>query len=461
MIESFECAMASAREVMADCDIPLLDRLQKAHDHDMEQLRRLRFREGYEAGQRSMDAAHYLLKLRLQGLRFGDGSHENLSRLAYAIYPCPTGWGKESCEGVRDKLIELLGGVHDEPEPIPASRCACDADCAGCDGEPQTVAMYDELDNERHKVVCELRKFEPMIGSKPTEEASKLIRCITGKSDSHVACGNDLEETRDRLIHLLDGDEPLPNFSEPNLPKSAENAKPESDDGGENCRITDELRAYSRESVKRDDYMGGLTFDLDRIADRIDEQFTRICWQQEAVLQHTIDTMVDERDKLVDNRDMWRGKAMQLTDVVDRYVGRCEDLLDLLRDAAVDFKNASYGWDYALIVGENITIETERNRLLKERDELRKSLREIAERAGVPHDIDLDEYSDDLVAKATLGKIDSTHEYIGALEWQRDRQRKLLDKYENADTPEEIVRDIHLGIATDSQAVERIRALNG
>lgn len=34
--------------------------------------------------------------------------------------------------------------------------------------------------------------------------------------------------------------------------------------------ITDELREYAGKAVERSDYMGGLTFDLRRIADRID-----------------------------------------------------------------------------------------------------------------------------------------------------------------------------------------------
>lgn len=72
--------------------------------------------------------------------------------------------------------------------------------------QDQLATTYDVLGNERHKAICELRKFEPMMGGRPTEEASKLIRCITGKSDSHVACVNDLEETRDTLIYLLGGD---------------------------------------------------------------------------------------------------------------------------------------------------------------------------------------------------------------------------------------------------------------
>lgn len=39
--------------------------------------------------------------------------------------------------------------------------------------------------------------------------------------------------------------------------------------------ITDELREYADEAAKRPDYMAGLTFDLDRIADRIDAKYQK------------------------------------------------------------------------------------------------------------------------------------------------------------------------------------------
>jgi hypothetical protein len=39
--------------------------------------------------------------------------------------------------------------------------------------------------------------------------------------------------------------------------------------------ITKELREYSSQAVNRDDYMAGLTYDLDRIADRIDREHER------------------------------------------------------------------------------------------------------------------------------------------------------------------------------------------
>jgi len=39
--------------------------------------------------------------------------------------------------------------------------------------------------------------------------------------------------------------------------------------------ITAELREYAIQAVHRDDYMAGLSYDLDRIADRIDEECER------------------------------------------------------------------------------------------------------------------------------------------------------------------------------------------
>ena len=81
-------------------------------DHEIEHVRKAEYARGYHDGQHSMDAEHYAVALKLRFLRFGDGSQENLNRLAYAIYPCATGWSRESCEGLRDKLVDLLGGVH-------------------------------------------------------------------------------------------------------------------------------------------------------------------------------------------------------------------------------------------------------------------------------------------------------------------------------------------------------------
>ena len=143
MTESFDDVLMTVRKYRLLSD-RMCNRLQKAHDHEMEQLHRSRFREGYEAGQRSMDAEHYAVALRLKHLPLDEDSHGNLSQIARAVWHSDFGWTKGACEALRDELVRLLGGVHDEPSPILASRCACDADCDCHSQQPQAVA-YDVL----------------------------------------------------------------------------------------------------------------------------------------------------------------------------------------------------------------------------------------------------------------------------------------------------------------------------
>jgi len=139
MSESFEDARISAQAMIYDCDIPLLDRLQRAHDHEVKQARKAEYHRGYEDGQHSMDAEHRAVCHKLMRVVLDGDSHTMLSRLAYAIYPCATGWTGESCEGLRERIIELLGGVHDEPVSVRVSGCACGDDCHCGDGQRERI----------------------------------------------------------------------------------------------------------------------------------------------------------------------------------------------------------------------------------------------------------------------------------------------------------------------------------
>lgn len=160
---------------------------------------------------RSMDARHYAVALRLQDLTFDGDSHENLRKIAYTIYPCATEWTCESSEGLRDELVRLMGGVHDEHLP----------NIWRTSGEPDENGEF-----------CEI---EP----RNTVESSKC------RENHKSGC------------------------------------------------ITDELRKWTGIDVWSCKWE-----ELDAIADRIDEQFARVCEQQEAVLQQTIDEMAYERDEL-------------------------------------------------------------------------------------------------------------------------------------------------------------------
>lgn len=220
MSECFERGMKIFREKLAgmydnghmtkwaDVDTSVdLDRLQRAHDHELEQARKAEYARGYENGRRSKDADHAAVAIRLSNLRFDGGSHENLSKIAYAIYPCATGWTCESSKGLRDRLIDLLGGVHEHR--CDAGRSCARGDSHACGvGEPTEAMTYDVLGNERHKAVCRLREWEPDEDGMPRRE---LWEAVMGEELPTVPLKGDAELDiimRDRLIYLLGGDEP-------------------------------------------------------------------------------------------------------------------------------------------------------------------------------------------------------------------------------------------------------------
>ena len=236
---SFEYAIEQLREfrwqhATNDEDaIPYINNVARAH----EQARKAEYARGYEDGRRSKDADHAAVALRLSGLRFDGGSHENLSKIACAIYPCATGWTCKSSKGLRDRLVDLMGGVtsFDLPKPpeiinfddecsdqIDWNRanpsisiakaedkddtcdsrrgCACgDSRACGVGEHAETVTAYDVLGNERHKAVCELRKLR--------ERDMKIWNI-----EISIALGLDLDASNDnvcdRLIYLLGGDAP-------------------------------------------------------------------------------------------------------------------------------------------------------------------------------------------------------------------------------------------------------------
>jgi len=291
-----------------DDAIPYINGVAKAHEHEMEQLRRSRFREGYVAGQRSMDAEHYAVALRLKHLPLDEDSHGNLSQIARAIWHSDFGWTRGACEALRDELVRLLGGVHDEPEQTVASGGACDADCDCSNQQPQTVA-YDVLGNERNKAMCALRNERDNMSDNMADNVSRIMYAIDARPK---VCERACEAIADRLIHLLGGDEPLPNFSEPNLPKSEEIAKPESA-GGCEVTITDELREWYRTTP----YLGKGTFELCAIADRIDQQHND--------LQKKLDEVTKEA-----NRHRWEYCE---TYEASKTCDELEEKLDTIREA--------------------------------------------------------------------------------------------------------------------------------
>ena len=161
MSESFDDALVTVHKYRL-LSGKMCNRLQRAHEHELEQARKAEYHRGFEDGQRSMDAEHRAVCHKLRRVMLDGDSHTMLSRLAYAIYPCATGWTGESCEGLREQIIELLGGVH-EPVSVRVSGGACADGCRDSHGQSEAVDV-DELRNERDELRKSLRKIADHVG---------------------------------------------------------------------------------------------------------------------------------------------------------------------------------------------------------------------------------------------------------------------------------------------------------
>ena len=237
-----------------------------------------------------MDAEHAAVASRLRALPLDGDTQENLSQIARAVWHSDFGWTQGACRALRDELVRLLGGVSERP---------------------YTTSIYDVLGNERHKAVCRLREWEPDEDGMPHRE---LWEAVMGEKLPTVPLKGDAELDiimRDRLIHLLGGDQPtameyiqcivrehdrkcldmelsgaeLGQASVEAMSRQADQSHESSPMRQENeTTITDELRKWAS---TKPPYKHGKQLHV--IADRIDEQFDRICRQHEAVLQSIVD----------------------------------------------------------------------------------------------------------------------------------------------------------------------------
>lgn len=386
---SFDDAIAFAQAIMSDCDTPILDRLKRAHDHEIKMVSKAEYARGYEDGRRSKDADHAAVAMRLRGLRFDGGSHENLHKIAYAIYPCATGWTVESSKGLRDRLIDLLGGVH-EHRCDSGRGCACGNSRAGGYGELAKAMTYDVLGNERHKVVCELRKWEPDEDGMPHRE---LWEAVMGEKLPTVPLNGDAELDiimRDRLIHLLGGDEP--NFTDiAETIKSGDECEDKLMENGENHKIAtiaDELRKYVAEIWDGSMYVNRVPMKLRAIADRMDEQFARVCelWERTATdtAQSVHDSMEAECNKLQAECDRLTAALDELhADPANDVICRLERERDELQAKLEEADAAIANW-------------REREMSFNESERLREKLQdELKELEEFEPDIAMIAYGDD------------------------------------------------------------------
>ena len=147
------------------------------------------------------------------------------------------------------------------------------------------------MDAERYAVALRLMHL-PLDGGSH-ENLSQIARAVYHADFGWTkgAC----RALRDELVRLMGGDQPsgIDVLREMDEESDADGTSP---NDVPTPSITNELRAWAH--GLSDPWKLSVEEPLLAIADRIDEQFDRICWQQEKVLQQTIDEMVDERDEL-------------------------------------------------------------------------------------------------------------------------------------------------------------------
>lgn len=233
---------------------------------------------------------------KLREVKLDGGSHANLSAICKCAYYVDK-WTPSACVGLRDELISLLGGNADK--------------------HTQAFVGYDVLGNERHKAVCNLRKLNLGVGDLLVNNQIRISDAIGAEFNE----GDNFSKVmQDRLIYLLSGDD----GTCPNDDGTCPNGVP-------NASITAELRGHIDEWCKAWQRQASSEDGIDPatlygIADRIDEQFDRICEQQESVLQATIGQMCEERDRLQAAIDL-KERAL------DAALAKLKDSIELPKDA--------------------------------------------------------------------------------------------------------------------------------
>lgn len=353
--ESFESIVNAAMEkVYSNGEIAaievagILGMLSGAHYREIRDTAQHEFACGYHAGQHSMDAEHRAVAMRLRQLPrgctgFSDAHVSWFADLAWAM-----GIKEPTFAVLRDELVRLMGGVSDgTDEPMTTDElikyinqdtrrlkgdasktgdgdemvhagghsgvfgCACDAVRGDVDGEH---ALGVSCHHSGSHVADGMVPVDVIGGADDTCGAG----CCCAAADSDGDCGLQREEVSDGRV--VDDSVCDTSGSYRGVSVHLDGLK---DDG--TCpndvrasSITDELREWAS-----DRHCKGMShtdvLNIGLIADRIDEQFDRICQQQEAVLQETIDEMAGENLTAKDERDHWKREASELQAKLDEY----------------------------------------------------------------------------------------------------------------------------------------------
>lgn len=376
-----------------------IERLRAAHKREIRDTAQQQYSRGYHAGQHSMDAEHRAVAMRLRHLPLDGGSHENLSQIARAIYHSDWGWTKGACASLRDKLIDLMGGVSEST--INLSELTTDLNHGNAE-KPSITEVGDEL-SEHLKTINLGDGYnhflktgddaEPMTTDELIEYINQDTRRLKGdatkvgdgddtcNSQHRGACaagdgrdsGEQTEVEHERLaddcggdtggsyrglsIHMdgLNNDRTCPN----DVPTSS---------------ITDELREWAKIDV----WSCGWE-EFEAIVDRIDE---RAKHDRESD-QLRIEKLVEQRDAARSGQDVAEYHTLcdelrdQRDDLMRKWLrehAECDELRKKLEFARGGIDILQFERDELMKQRAEMTAELARR--LKERDELQRELRE-------------------------------------------------------------------------------------
>lgn len=115
-------------------------------------------------------------------------------------------YGHDCCARIDDRIHECCRRIREAHEQeLDSTRCAYEISMALMEKQPSLVT-YDVLDNERHKAICKLREMSELYPNK--DGGADLYAWKSALADAIGADTELFSAIRDRLIHLLGGDQP-------------------------------------------------------------------------------------------------------------------------------------------------------------------------------------------------------------------------------------------------------------
>ena len=194
-----------------DCVLEILNLLKVAHEREMESAHKREemhvdaleaiTREVAEKQRQIDDLTHECDGLQNRLAELNEAGITSLHRLLREAM----GEAKNITHNARVYINKQQGSKDDRCGDCGSDRRDHSGDCGAervgervLSEEPPAQEM-----SEREKVVERLRGYDVYMTEPPSKNANRLFACITGNKDAEIACGNDIEAVRDKLIELI------------------------------------------------------------------------------------------------------------------------------------------------------------------------------------------------------------------------------------------------------------------